>query len=180
MKISLFPILLVIFLTSCSSGQKQPVLFDFNPFPCDLASQSDIAKALNLSVVDVLFQSVTNQGDIKVCTYFKNSKPTPEPLIHLTVESNIVNPSNYDNLFMNFKNNGIPSSEGTSMFKSFPDERFKAIYSEDNPKFNQVYLNIDDKYLLNLQYDKSLAKGKENVELARKMIEIFLYGGPNQ
>ncbi|MBK7633111.1 MAG: hypothetical protein IPJ13_01660 [Saprospiraceae bacterium] len=45
-------------------------------------------------------------------------------------------------------------------YDHFPDKRFKAIYSHDREAFHQVLVDVDNQYLLTLEYDTSLTKGK--------------------
>ncbi len=173
-------IVLCVLILGCSSGQKQtqPILFDASSLPCDMAKQPDVAKLCGISVVDMIFQTLTNTTTQKVCTYYKNAQPEPLPLINLSTELNQDKNTNYDSFFDDLVKNGLPMTDGISKFKKIQDDRFKAVTSASNPNYNQIYLEVEKQALLIIEYDKSLVKNKDVEEFERKLIELYLYGGP--
>ena len=172
-------IFLVATIFGCSTGQKkQPILFDISSLPCDMAKQQDIATLCGFSVVDIIFQTVTNTSQQKVCTYYKNAMPKPLPLINLTVEPNRDSSVTSDALFEGLLKNGIPGMDGISKFTKFPDERFKAVKSDSNKLYNQIYVEVEKQGLLIIEYDKSLIKDMGTKDFETKLIELYLYGGP--
>lgn len=175
-------IVVYMLISGCSSGQKQaqPILFDASSLPCDMAKQPDVAKLCGISVVDMIFQTTANTATQKVCTYYKNAQPEPLPLINLSTELNQDKNANYDSFFDDLIKNGLPMTDGISKFKKFQDERFKAVSSDGNPNYNQIYLEVEKQALLIIEYDKSLVKDKDVEEFERKLIELYLYGGPQK
>ncbi len=62
-------ILFAILMIACSNVEKpQKAEIDFNLLPCDLVDQTNMAKMLGHSVVDIIFQTGTNDAKTKVCT----------------------------------------------------------------------------------------------------------------
>jgi hypothetical protein len=172
----IFYILVVCSVFGCADAQNQKVIFNFENVPCEMADQSLVAQTLNIPVVDIIFQTVSAEKNPKVCTLYKNVAPKPLPLLHLTADKDYKTPASIDQMFSELIKNGIPGSEVLSVFKAFPDKRFKAVYSESQPNYNQVYLNVDNKGILIMEYDKSLVQNTDNIELARKLMELYLYG----
>jgi hypothetical protein len=179
MRSILYMTFLVVIIFGCSKGQKQqPILFDISSLPCDMAKQPDVAKLCGISVIDMIFQTVTNTPQQKVCTYYKNVTPKPLPLINLTVEPNKDSSATSDALFEGLIKNGIPGMDGISKFSKFPDDRFKAVHSDSNPLYNQIYVEVVRQGLLIIEYDKSLIKDKAVKNFEKNLIELYLYGGP--
>lgn len=174
-------VVFVFFILSCSNGQreKKPILFDPLALPCDMVQQQELAKFLEIMVVDIIFQNVKNTATQKICTYYKNVQPKTIPLINLTVEPVQDVKTSHDLLLEELVKNGISGSEGISKFKKIPDDRFKAVSSSSNSIYNQIFLSVESKALVIIEYDKTLVKNGDIEEFERKLIELYLYKGPH-
>jgi len=170
-------ILLAVLMIACSSVEKpQKAEIDFNLLPCDLVDQSNMAKMLGHSVVDIIFQTGKNDLNTKVCTYYKKQSATSVPLLHVTLERNTDTLTNqYQTFFNDMIAAGVSGGNGIPTYDHFPDKKFKAIYSNSKESFFQVLVDIDNQYLLTLEYDPSLTVGKDNFAFASKLVDAFLY-----
>jgi len=167
---------LAILMVHCSNVEKPKVQIDFNLLPCDLVDQSNMAKMLGYSVVDIIFQTGTNDTKTKVCTYYKKLETTSVPLLFVTLEKNTDTlTNNYEVFFKDMISTGLSGGNDVPKYDYFPDKRFKAIYSNARQSFHQVLVDVDNQYLLTLEYDTSLTKGKDNFDFAAKLVEAFLY-----
>jgi hypothetical protein len=177
MKNYILIMLLAVLMMACTNVEKpQKVVIDFNLLPCDLVNQLNMAKMLGQSVVDIIFQTGTNDGKTKVCTYYKKQENTSTPLLYVTLEKNTDTlTNNYEVFFKDLISAGASSGNDIPKYDHFPDKRFKAIYSHDREAFHQVMVDVDNQYLLTLEYDISLTKGKDNFAFAAELVEAFLY-----
>jgi len=175
-------ILFAVLMIACSNVEKpQKAEIDFNLLPCDLVDQTIMAKMLGHSVVDIIFQTGTNDAKTKVCTYYKKLETTSTPLLYVTLEKNTDTlTNNYEVFFKDLISAGLGGGNDVPKYDHFPDKRFKAIYSHDREAFHQVLVDVDNQYLLTLEYDTSLTKGKDNFAFAAELVEAFLYRSNNK
>ncbi len=161
---------------SCKSVEQQPVKLGFEFEPCDYLRVDKLAPILNVLVTDIIAQSADNSKVKKQCTYYRNIRPTPEPLVNVSIEySPDKTSSNYGKVLESMLVNGLPSASGTLKYKKISDERFNAIYTEDEALFNQAYVEVDNQYLIVIEYDKKLAQKVGSNELMIKLISSVLY-----
>jgi hypothetical protein len=174
-----FIFFLALTVISCSSVKKtEPIRFNIKSLPCDIINQHALAKLIGKSVVDLIFQTVSNTATLKNCIGYANSKPEPIPVINMIAVPVKDSTSTQEALFTDLLKNGIQGKDVDSKFKKFPDNRFKAVSSDSNPIYNQIYLEVDKQALVTIEYDKSLVLDKNVIDFERKLIEMFLYVGP--
>ncbi len=176
MKSNLFIIIMIVTAFSCKSVEQQPVKLSMEYDPCDYLRVDKLAPLVDILVTDIIAQSGENGPTKKVCTHYLNKRPTPEPLVHVTIEySSDKTSGNFGKIIEGMLVNGLPSSSGTLKYKKLSDKRFNAIYTEDEALFNQAYVEVGNQYLIVIEYDKKLNKNGDPKELMSKLISSVLY-----
>lgn len=172
MKTIFFTVFLFVTSYSCKNAEKIPIEIDFSFHSCDFLNSSKLAPLINLQAVDLISQSTENTLFRKVCTQYINKKPQPQPVFHLEFDKN--NIQNGEANYAQTLKDLLENPTGNIKYKILTDERFNAIYTEDTESYNQAFVEINNEYLILLQFDKTILKNKSVEELTTKIIEIIL------
>ena len=176
MKTNIILTLLLVTVFSCKSVEQRPVTLTFDFDPCDYLSVNKLSPILGLLVTDIIAQSAENSPNKKVCTYYRNISPKPEPLVNVSIEYNPDKTSSgFSKVIESMLVNGLPGSSGIMKYKKIDDDRFNAIYTQDESLFNQAYIEVANQYLVVIEYDKKLSKQSGSTDLIIKIIESVLY-----